>query len=135
MLHRHRADDSVAKAIGQLIRADLIIIDDVALLRSHGRGRGAIPRRRRRLRERSIALTSRIHPAGFDKLMPKTIATATVDGFHHAHVLVTDGSDSYRLSKASTGKGVTPWPDGPRRGHRHSAPRSARLRGAGRTPM
>ena len=32
LLHRHRADDSVAKAIGQLIRADLIIIDDVGLL-------------------------------------------------------------------------------------------------------
>jgi hypothetical protein len=27
--------------------------------------------------KRSIALTSNIHPAGFDELMPKTLATAT----------------------------------------------------------
>ena len=32
LLRRHRADDSTAKAIGKLIRADLIIIDDVGLL-------------------------------------------------------------------------------------------------------
>ena len=32
LVHRHRADDSVNKAIGKLIRADLIIIDDVDLL-------------------------------------------------------------------------------------------------------
>ena len=38
--------------------------------------------------KRSIALTSNIHPAGFDELMPKTLATATVDRLlHHAHVL------------------------------------------------
>jgi hypothetical protein len=30
--------------------------------------------------KRSIALTSNIHPAGFDELMPKTLATATVIG-------------------------------------------------------
>src|SRR3712207_7487075 len=35
--------------------------------------------------KRSIALTSNIHPAGFDELMPKTLATATVDRLlHHA---------------------------------------------------
>ncbi len=34
---------------------------------------------------RSIALTSNIHPAGFDELMPKTLAAATVDRLlHHA---------------------------------------------------
>jgi DNA replication protein DnaC len=46
-------------------------------------------RGRRSLRyENSIALTSNIHPAGFDELMPKTLAAATVDRLlHHAHVL------------------------------------------------
>ena len=34
LLRRHRADDSVNKAIGKLIRADLIVIDDVGLLPS-----------------------------------------------------------------------------------------------------
>ena len=58
---------------------------------------------------RSIALTSNIHPAGFDELMPKTLAAATVDRLlHHAHVLVTDGTESYRLAQATAGKGVTP---------------------------
>ena len=59
--------------------------------------------------KRSIAISSNIHPAGFDELMPKTIATATVDRLlHHAHVIVTDGQDSYRLAQATTGKGARP---------------------------
>ncbi len=32
LLRRHRADDSVARAIGRLIRADLIVIDDIGML-------------------------------------------------------------------------------------------------------
>jgi hypothetical protein len=52
---------------------------------------------------------SAIHPSGFDELMPKSIATATVDRLlDHAHVLITDGSDSYRLAQATAGKGVRP---------------------------
>ena len=94
LLHRHRADDSVAKAIGQLIRADLIIIDDVGLLPITPAEAEALFRVVDAAYEkRSIALTSNIHPAGFDELMPKTIVTATVDRLlHHAHVLVTDGA-------------------------------------------
>ena len=58
---------------------------------------------------RSMAITSNIHPAGFDELMPNTLAAATVDRLlHHAHVLVTDGSESYRLAQATDGKGVMP---------------------------
>jgi len=39
----------------------------------------------------------------------KTLATATVDRLlHHAHVLITDGTDSYRLAQATAGKGVRP---------------------------
>jgi len=35
---------------------------------------------------RSMAVTSNIHPSGFDTIMPKTLATATVDRLlHHAH--------------------------------------------------
>ena len=35
--------------------------------------------------KRSIAVSSNIHPFGFDELMPKSIATATVDRLlHHA---------------------------------------------------
>jgi DDE superfamily endonuclease len=42
-------------------------------------------------------------------LMPKTLATATVERLlHHAHVIITDGQDSYRLAQATAGKGVRP---------------------------
>ena len=57
--------------------------------------------------KRSIAVSSNLHPAGFDELMPKTLATATVDRLlHHAHVCQTSG-DSIRLTQALAGKGVT----------------------------
>jgi hypothetical protein len=47
-------------------------------------------------------------PDGFDELMPKTLATATVDRLmHHAHLCQTAG-DSIRLSQALSGKGVIP---------------------------
>ena len=55
---------------------------------------------------RSLAVSSNLHPSGFDEIMPKTLATATVDRLlHHAHIVVTQG-DSYRLAQATSGKGV-----------------------------
>jgi IstB-like ATP binding protein len=55
---------------------------------------------------RSVAVTSNIHPSGFDQIMPKTLATATVDRLlHHAHLVLTKG-DSHRLAEALAGKGV-----------------------------
>jgi DNA replication protein DnaC len=32
LLRRHRADDTVNRAISRLIRADLIVIDDIGML-------------------------------------------------------------------------------------------------------
>ena len=112
LVHRHRADDSVSKAVGKLIRADLIVIDDVGLLPVCTDAAEALFRVVDAAYEkRSIAISSNIHPSGFDELMPKTLATATVDRLlHHAHVLITDGSDSYRLAQATAGKGVQPLP-------------------------
>jgi len=112
LLRSHRADDSVAKAIGRLISSDLIVIDDIGMLPVSPDAAEALFRVVDAAYERrSIALTSNIHPAGFDELMPKTLAAATVDRLlHHAHVLVTDGSDSYRLAQATAGKGVRPLP-------------------------
>ena len=47
-------------------------------------------------------------PVGFDTIMPKTLATATVDRLlHHAHLVLTEGT-SLRLAEATAGKGVTP---------------------------
>ena len=58
--------------------------------------------------KRSVAVSSNLHPSGFDELMPKTLATATVDRLmHHAHLCQTSG-DSIRLTQALAGKGVIP---------------------------
>ncbi len=110
LLRRHRADDSINKAISRLIRADLILIDDVGLLPVSPDAAEALFRVVDGAYEkRSIALSSNIHPSGFDELMPKTLATATVERLlHHAHVIITDGHDSYRLAQATTGKRVKP---------------------------
>ncbi|MEK6439584.1 ATP-binding protein [Pseudonocardia sp. T1-2H] len=63
---------------------------------------------------RSLAVSSNLHPSGFDEIMPKTLVTATVDRLlHHAHILVTQG-DSYRLAQATSGKGVSPLTLAPR---------------------
>jgi DNA replication protein DnaC len=112
LVHRHRADDSVNQAIGKLIRSDLVIIDDVGLLPVSSDAAEALFRVVDAAYEkRSIAISSNIHPSGFDELMPKSLATATVERLlHHAHVLITDGSDSYRLAQATAGKGVMPLP-------------------------
>ena len=109
-MRRHRADDSINKAIGKLIRADLVVIDDVGLLPVSTDAAEALFRVIDATYEkRSIAISSNIHPSGFDELMPKSIATATVDRLlHHAHVLITEGQDSYRLAQATAGKGVKP---------------------------
>jgi DNA replication protein DnaC len=110
LFRRHRADDSINKAIAKLIRADLILIDDVGLLPVSPDAAEALFRVIDAAYEkRSIAISSNIHPSGFDELMPKSLATATVDRLlHHAHVLITEGQDSYRLAQATAGKGVRP---------------------------
>jgi DNA replication protein DnaC len=107
LVRRHRADDTVTKAIGRILRADLIEVDDIGLL-SVGvdAAEGLYRLVDAAYEKRSIALSSNLHPAGFDELMPKTLATATVDRLlHHAHVCQTSG-ESVRLTQAMAGKGV-----------------------------
>jgi hypothetical protein len=59
-----------------------------------------------------VAVSSNLHPAGFDTIMPKTLATAAVYRLlHHAHLVVTEGS-SLRLADAMAGKGVVALHDG-----------------------
>jgi DNA replication protein DnaC len=109
LIHRHRADDTMNRAIRKIMRADLICIDDIGLLPVSTDTAEALYRVVDTAYEkRSIALSSNLHPAGFDELMPKTIANATVDRLmHHAHVVITTG-DSIRLTQATRGKGVRP---------------------------
>jgi DNA replication protein DnaC len=72
LLRRHRADDTVSKAIAKLIRADLVVIDDVGLLPVSPEAAEALFRVIDAAYEkRSIAISSNIHPSGFDELMPK----------------------------------------------------------------
>ena len=99
LVRRHSADDTTA----------VIVIDDIGLLPVTTETAEALYRVVDAAYEkRSIALSSNLHPAGFDELMPKTIANATVDRLlHHAHVIMTAG-DSIRLTQATAGKGVTP---------------------------
>jgi len=107
LVRRHRADDTVTKAISRILRADIIVDDDIGLLPVRADAAEGLYRLVDAAYEkRSIALSSNLHPAGFDELMPKTLATATVDRLlHHAHLSQTSG-DSVRLSQAMAGKGV-----------------------------
>ncbi len=111
LIHRHRADDSIARALTRLIRADLILIDDIGLLPvSPDAAEGFYRLVDAAYERRVLAVSSNLHPSGFDEIMPKTLATATVDRLlHHAHIVVTDG-DSFRLAQATSGKGVMALP-------------------------
>lgn len=58
--------------------------------------------------KRSLAISLYILPSGFRELMPKNIATATVDRLlHHAHLCQTSG-ESVRFMQAQYGKGPRP---------------------------
>jgi len=97
----YRVDNRVEKKIHTLTNCDLIVIDDIGLLPVSDQAAEALYRVVEACYERtSIALSSNLHPASFDTLMPKTLATATVDRLlHHAHLVQTSG-DSVRMTQA-----------------------------------
>lgn len=109
LVRRHRIDDSITKAFRPIIRAELIIVDDIGLLPiSADAAEGLYRLIDVAYERRSIAVSSNLHPSGFDQLMDRTIATALVDRLmHHAHLVLTEG-ESVRLADATSGKGVTP---------------------------
>jgi DNA replication protein DnaC len=109
LVRRHRADDSLTKAITRILRADLVVVDDIGLLPvGPDAAEGLYRLVDAAYERRSIAVSSNLHPAGFDELMPKTLATATVDRLlHHAHLCQTSGK-SIRLAQALAGHGVAP---------------------------
>ncbi|WP_455132398.1 ATP-binding protein [Microbacterium aurum] len=109
LIRAHRVDDTVTRTVARILRADLVVVDDIGLL---GVGDDAAEGLYRLVdaayEKRSIAISSNLHPSGFDELMPKTLATATVDRLlHHAHLAQTTG-ESIRLAQALAGTGVTP---------------------------
>ena len=109
IIRRHRVDDTVSKAFAARATTSLTIIDDIGLLPISGDAAEGLYRLVDAAYERrSLALSTNLHPSGFDQLMDKTIASALVDRLlHHAHVVVTDGQ-SVRLEDALAGKGVVP---------------------------
>ena len=92
-----------------MLRADLVIVDDTGLLPlSADAAEGLYRLVDAAYERRSLAISSNLHPSGFDQLMERTIATALVDRLmHHAHVLVTDG-DSIRRRRHSREGGDAP---------------------------
>jgi DNA replication protein DnaC len=108
LVRAHWADDTVTRAVGRILRSELIMIDIGLLPVSLDAAEGLYRLVDAAYERRSVAVSSNLHPSGFDELMPKTLASATVDRpMHHAHVCVTSG-DSVRLQQATTGKGVKP---------------------------
>ena len=106
---RAAVDGSVAKTIARITRAELIVVDDIGMLPAGQAAGEAFYRLIDAAYERrSVAVTSNLHPSGFDTIMPKTLATATVDRLlHHAHIVLTEGT-SLRLAEATAGKGLIP---------------------------
>jgi DNA replication protein DnaC len=104
-----KVDGSIARTVSRVCRCDLIVVDDIGMLPAGQDAAEAFYRIVEAAYERrSVAVTSNIHPSGFDSIMPKTLATATVDRLlHHAHLVTTSG-DSHRLAEALAGKGVVP---------------------------
>jgi DNA replication protein DnaC len=104
-----KVDASVAKVIARICRSELLVIDDIGMLPAGQDAAEAFYRVVDAAYERrSVAVTSNLHPSGFDTIMPKGLATATVDRLmHHAHIVLTEGS-SLRLAEALAGKGVVP---------------------------
>lgn len=109
LVRRHRADDTVTRAMARILRADLVVVDDIGLLPvAQDAAEGLYRLVDAAYEKRSVAVSSNLHPSGFDEIMPKTLAGATVDRLlHHAHLCATVG-DSVRLAQATTGKGVKP---------------------------
>lgn len=109
LINSSRVDGSTTKVVNRICRAELIVVDDIGMLPAGQAEAEALYRLVDAAYERrSVAVTSNIHPSGFDTLMPKMLATATVDRLlHHAHVIITEG-ESQRLAEALSGKGVMP---------------------------
>ena len=76
LLRRHRADDTVSKAIARVLRADLAVVDDIGLLPvAQDAAEGLYRLVDTAYEKRSVAISSNLPPDAFDELMPKTLAT------------------------------------------------------------
>ncbi|MGH3605661.1 MAG: ATP-binding protein, partial [Pseudonocardiaceae bacterium] len=106
LVRRHRVDDSISCALAGP-RAGLIIIDDIGLLPcSPDAAEGFYQLVDAACERRALAASSNPHPSGFEEIMPKTLATATVDRLlRHAYVVFVTQGDTFRLAQATAGQG------------------------------
>jgi DNA replication protein DnaC len=76
-----------------ILQAELVVINDIWLLPvSTDAAEGLYRVVDAAYEKRSVAISSNLHPAGLDELMPKSLASATVGRLlHHAHVCQTSG--------------------------------------------
>jgi DNA replication protein DnaC len=83
---RAKVDASVSRVVARICRSELIVVDDIGMLPAGQDAAEAFYRVVDAAYERrSVAVTSNLHPSGFDTIIPKTLATATVDRLlHHA---------------------------------------------------
>jgi len=90
VIGRAAVDGTTAKAIAK------IAIDDIGMLPAGQAAAEALYRLVDAAYERrSLILTSNLHPSGLDTIMPKTLATATVDRLlHHAHLVLMKGTQT-----------------------------------------
>jgi DNA replication protein DnaC len=80
VIGRAAVDGTTAKAIAKITRCDLITVDDIGMLSAGQAAAEALYRLVDAAYERrSLIVTSNLHPSGLDTIMPKTLATATVD--------------------------------------------------------
>ena len=96
VIGRAAVDGTTAKAIAKITRCDLIAVDDIGMLPAGQAAAEALYRLADAAYERrSLIVTSNLHPSGLDTIMPKTLATATVDRLlHHAHLVLTKAKAS-----------------------------------------
>ncbi len=70
LVRRHRADDSVTKAVQAILTARLVVVDDIGLLPvSPDAAEGFFRLVDAAYEKRSVAVSSNVHPAAFDELI------------------------------------------------------------------
>ena len=98
LVRAHRADDSLGKAVAKIVRAELVVIDDVGLLPVGADAAEGLYRIVEAAYERkSVAISSNLHPSKWLTMTADTLlAQSAIDRLTaNAHTLVIEGP-SYR---------------------------------------
>ncbi len=77
----HHADDTVTKAVEKILRAGIVVVSDIGLLPVGPEAtEGPYCLVDAAYEKRINAISSNMHPAGLEEIMPETLAPATVLG-------------------------------------------------------